>query len=175
MTLHGGRALNDRMNQLLNAEPVQGYQKRDRITRRSGVYLYSEMRSTGLAHLYVGQSGSPNGSVYGRYCQENNLCTPRREEGLRWRGGTSLPAASQVTNAAMDELQERGVRVPPDGTVWFRNNPEAYNEWCRQAARFRAAQFRWLVILDDEARERFEAYAIRELRRQGHRLYNRTT
>ena len=129
------------MNELLEVEPISGYQERSRIARRPGVYLYSELRSAGLVHLYVGQSGSPNGGIYGCYCQENNLCTPRREEGSRWRGGTSLPAAPAVTNAAMDELQRRGVRVPRDRTALFRNDPEAYEEWCRQASRFRAAEF----------------------------------
>ena len=133
--------MNDLMNELLEVEPISGYQERSRIARRPGVYLYSELRSAGLVHLYVGQSGSPNGGIYGCYCQENNLCTPRREEGSRWRGGTSLPAAPAVTNAAMDELQRRGVRVPRDRTALFRNDPEAYEEWCRQASRFRAAEF----------------------------------
>ena len=102
----------------LEAEPISGYQERSGIARRPGVYLYSELRSTGLAHLYVGQSGSPDDGIYGRYCQENNLRTPRREDGSRWRGGTSPPAAPAVTNAAMDELQRCGVRVLRDRTAF---------------------------------------------------------
>ena len=90
-------------------------------------------------------------------------------------GGRSLPAATQVTNAAMAELRKRGVLVPRDRTAFFRDDPEAYEEWCRQARRFRAAEFRWLEILGGaEKRKSIEAYAIRELRRQGHDLYNRT-
>ena len=152
------------MNELLEAEPISGCQERSRITRKPGVYLYSELGPAGLAHLYVGESGSANRGIYGHYGQEHNLCTPRREEGSRWRGGTSLPAATPVTNAAMDELQRRGVRVPRDRTAFFRNDPEAYEEWCRQASRCRAAEFRWIEILDDVERKSFEMYAIRELR-----------
>jgi len=164
--------MDDFMNALLEAEPIRGYQERERITRNPGVYLYSELRSTGLAHLYVGESKN---SIRGRYGEENNLCTPRREEGPRGRGGRSLPAATQVTNAARTELRRRGVHVPRNRTAFFRDDPEAYEEWCRQARRFRAAEFRSLAFLGgEEERKDIEAHVIRELRRQGHDLYNRT-
>lgn len=163
------------LNDLLKAEPISGYRQRNQITKNPGVYLYSERDRRGLVHLYVGESGSPDNGVRGRYGQENNLRTPRREESPRWLGGTSLPAATQVTNAALDELRKRGVDVPHERTAFFRDDAEAYEEWCRQARRFRAAEFRWLEILGGrEERKSIEAYAIHELRRQGHKLYNRT-
>ena len=167
-----GSNLQALLNDLLKAEPISRYRQRNYITKNAGVYLYSERDRRGLVHLYVGESGN---GIRGRYGQENNLLTPRREEGPRWREGTSLPAATQVTNAAMDGLQKRGVCVPRDRTAFFRDDPEAYKEWCRQPRRFRAAEFRWLEILGGtEERKCVEAYAIHELRRQGHELYSRT-